>query len=308
MNHDQNFKNLIIDYPLAALQLFAEPEAPVNYRGAKITPIRQEQLQQKLGENYRELDVPLLVEWPNGEREALLFALEEETQSSRFSIHRLAHYCLDLAQMYKTNRVVPVVIFLKTSNALTQLELGGDRHIYLSFNYLCCALAALNWRDYADSDNLVACLNLPNMKHKKSERIDVMACATRALGRLESDPKQQAKYLDFIDIYSNLSDNERKLYAKKYPKESSMTSNFAHRFEQQGLEKGLQQGMQQGMQQGKEQGVLQGEITMLLRLIESKFGKPNKNVKQRIEQADSQTLLQWSERILHAKVLEDIWH
>ena len=72
--------------------------------------------------------------------------------------------------MYKTNRVVPVVIFLKTSNALTQLELGGDRHIYLSFNYLCCALAALHWLDYANSDNLVACLNLPNMKRKDSER------------------------------------------------------------------------------------------------------------------------------------------
>jgi hypothetical protein len=47
---------------------------------------------------------------------------------------------------------------------------------------------------------------------------------------------------------------------------------------------------------------------MLLRLIESKFGKPSKNIQQRIEQADSKTLLQWSERILRAQSLDDIWH
>ena len=44
-----------------------------------------------LGERFRELDVPLLVEWPDGRREALLFVLEEETNPQRFSIHRLAH-------------------------------------------------------------------------------------------------------------------------------------------------------------------------------------------------------------------------
>lgn len=35
---------------------------------ARITPIRQEQLQERLGERFRELDVPLLVEWPDGGR------------------------------------------------------------------------------------------------------------------------------------------------------------------------------------------------------------------------------------------------
>lgn len=41
----------------------------------------------------------MLVKWPDGWREALLFVLEEETEPRRFSIHRLAHYCLDLADL-----------------------------------------------------------------------------------------------------------------------------------------------------------------------------------------------------------------
>jgi len=57
--------------------------------------------------------VPLLVECPDRRRETLLFVLEEESNAWRFSIHRLAYYCLDLAEMAKTSRVVPVIIFLR---------------------------------------------------------------------------------------------------------------------------------------------------------------------------------------------------
>lgn len=51
------------------------------------------ELKERLGDRFRELDVPLLLEWPDGRRAAVLFAFEEESETSRFSIHRLAHYC-----------------------------------------------------------------------------------------------------------------------------------------------------------------------------------------------------------------------
>ena len=35
-------------------------------RGARIIPIREEQLNERLGDRFRELDVPMLVEWPSG--------------------------------------------------------------------------------------------------------------------------------------------------------------------------------------------------------------------------------------------------
>ena len=164
MNHDQNFKNLILDYPLQALRFFAAEEAAAVDERARIVPIRQEQLQERLGERFRELDVPLLVEWPDGRREAVLFALEEESAGRRFSIHRLAHYCLDLAELFATERVVPVVIFLHGGDgAPGELALGGDRHGYLRFRYLACDLPRIEATRYLDSDNLVARLNLPNM-------------------------------------------------------------------------------------------------------------------------------------------------
>ena len=93
VSHDQNFKNLIIDYPRQAIELFSPEEARHIGPKARVVPLRQEQLKERLGE-----------------REALLFVLEEETDPDRFSIHRLAHYCLDLSELCETSRVVPVVI------------------------------------------------------------------------------------------------------------------------------------------------------------------------------------------------------
>ncbi len=113
MTHDQNFKNLILDYPRQAIAFFATQEAMNLDESVEIIPIRQEQLKERLGDRFRELDVPLLVKWPDGRREALVFALEEHTSPSRFSVHRIAHYCLDLSELCQTDRVVPVVTFLR---------------------------------------------------------------------------------------------------------------------------------------------------------------------------------------------------
>ena len=131
MRHDQNFKNLILDYPFAALAFFANDEAADGLQGAKVLPVHQEQIKERLGDRFRELDVPLLVEWPDGRREALLFVVEEESDPQRFSLHRLAHYCLDLSDLLKTDRVVPVVIFLRGGPRRRELVLGGDRHTFL---------------------------------------------------------------------------------------------------------------------------------------------------------------------------------
>ena len=96
------------------------------------TTVRQEQLQERLGKHFRALDVPLLVEWSNGRREAILFVLEEETDRRRFSLHRLAHYCLDLAELFETDRVVPVTIFLRDADAApASLTLGTESRIYI---------------------------------------------------------------------------------------------------------------------------------------------------------------------------------
>jgi hypothetical protein len=78
MDHDHNFKNLIVDYSWQALSFFAYEESEGISPKVHITPVRQEQLKERLGERFRELDVPLLVEWPEtisrrGKQDGIIF-------------------------------------------------------------------------------------------------------------------------------------------------------------------------------------------------------------------------------------------
>ena len=73
-------------------------------------------------------------------------------------------------------------------------------------------------------------------------------------------------------------------------------------------QQGYQQGHQAGHQAGHQQRHQEGEATILLRLMERKFGTVPENLRERIEQADADTLLDWSERILTAEIPEDVVH
>jgi hypothetical protein len=176
---------------------------------ARLLPIRQAQLQKRRGERGRELDVPTRVEWPDGRRGALLFAFEEKTEPGRFSIYRLARYCLELAELFDAERVVPVVIFLHPGRLPVRLTLGGDRHRYLDFRHLACALFRLQASDYFKSRNIAARLNLPDMACEPSRKVDVYAYAVRGVLELEPSLERRLKYLDLVDTYANPADNER---------------------------------------------------------------------------------------------------
>ena len=248
-----------------------------------------------------------MVEWPDRRRDALLFAFEEETEARRFSILRLVHYCADLADLFKTHRVVPVVIFLRgRGSAARRIVLGSDQESYLSFHYLVCDLATMPYRRFLNSDNLVARLNLPNMDYPPQERVAVYAHAVRGLADLESDPDKRRKYLDFIDIYAALEEDELAQYEREFPQENALMSSFAERFRQEGMQQGLEQGRAQGRTQGREQGARLGEARMLARQLELRFGPVSAEVRQRLEQADEATLMRWSERVLSARRLEDV--
>ena len=236
--HDQNFKNLILDYPVQALEFFAGKEAGSDLSEARIVPVRQEQLMDRLGDRFRELDTPLLVEWSDGRREAILFVVEEETKTSQFSIYRLARYCLDLAELMGTDRVVPVVIFLRTGNQRSYLRLGSDSCAYMEFRYLMCKLKSLPSVRYYDSDNIVARLNLPNMAYPPEDRLEMYLMAQTGLARLETNPEKQRKYADFIDFYADLSEEEVIRYRDSYLSEKGEIMGLVSVLKEEGRQEG----------------------------------------------------------------------
>ena len=303
VSHDQNFKNLILDYPRHALEFFARDEAPAPEDDVDIVPVRQEQLQQRLGRRYHELDVPLRVEWVDGRREVVLFAVEEESDGRRFSRHRLAHYCLDLAEMFNTDRVVPVSIFLRAGSAPQTLALGTERSRYLTFDYLACRLHAMDAARWLDSDNPVARVNLPNMRSPAERRVEVYAQAVRGLLTLEPDVDKRAKYLEFIDIYAALTDNEFRRYRRQYPEDNTTMAGFFQRARDEGRD----EGRVEGRDEGRVEGRVDGERAVLTRLLRRRFGPLSPAVADRLHGASTADLEAWADNVLDAPTLNEVF-
>jgi predicted transposase YdaD len=74
-----------------------------------------------------------------------------------------------------------------------------------------------------------------------------------------------------------------------------------------GWEYGKQEGLEEGIEKGKQEGILQGEVLMLQNQLRLKFGNLPDSIMQRLQTADSAELLYWSERILSADSLAEIF-
>ena len=70
--------------------------------------------------------------------------------------------------------------------------------------------------------------------------------AFRGLRELEPDTERQAKYLEFIDIYAALDENERQQYEREYPEDHNAMVGIVTRAREEGIQQGIQKGMQQG--------------------------------------------------------------
>ncbi len=254
----------------------------------RIVPARQEQLKERLGNRFRELDVPLLVEWADGRREAVLFVLEEESDWRHFSLHRLAHYCLDLAELFETNRVVPVAIFLRAAEgAPASLTLGTERRRYLAFDTLACKLKEIPAERWQHSNNMVARVNLPNMQSPQNRKVDIYAEAIRGLLALEQDSDKRAKYIEFIDSYAGLTENEYRRYQHQYREDSSTMAGV--------------------IQRARDEGRVEGERALLETLLRRRFGLLSPEVAERLGRASAADLETWAENVLEAPTLDDVF-
>ncbi len=82
-------------------------------------------------------------------------------------------------------------------------------------------------------------------------------------------------------------------------------------WKQQGIEEGRQQGRLEGRQEGRlegrQEGRQEGEAEFLIHLLERRFGQIGETMRERIEAADTRTLLIWGERILTAQTIEEVF-
>ncbi len=123
--------------------------------------------------------------------------------------------------------------------------------------------------------------------------------AISGLLTLEQDSDRRAKYIEFIDIYAGLTDNEYRRYRQQYREDSSTMAGI--------ISRAREEGMQQGMEQSMRQGRVKGERALLERLLRRRFGLLSPEVAARLGQASAADLETWAESVLDASTLDDVF-
>lgn len=76
---------------------------------------------------------------------------------------------------------------------------------------------------------------------------------------------------------------------------------------EKGIEKGIKKGIEQGIEAGIEKGMLSGEAVMLRRLLHLRFGELPQWVDTRFGHATHADLERWSQRVLDARTLSEVF-
>ena len=308
-SHDQNFKNLILAYPREALAFFLPEEGFTLDGNFTVRPLRQELPKRRLGDRFFEMDTPLRVSWPGGEREDMVVLFEEESVPSRFSPLRLLHYTTGLALAEKIERAAVVVIFLRRGRIRSEFCLQADGGWTVRFRFRTVELPRLKAADFAAHPNVVArilsvCMGYPS---DPLSRVRVYAHAVNGLLELEPDPEKQNLFEGFIASYLHLGDDEFRLYQQLYPSEKTHMAGLVEHL-RENLTKELEPMLRQQlrpvlMQEGAQQGVAR----MLADMLAERFGPLDDETSKRLAGASQEELRHWSLRLLTAQSLDEVF-
>ncbi|TVR00937.1 MAG: hypothetical protein EA399_02910 [Desulfovibrionales bacterium] len=296
-SHDHNFKNVFLDFPREALELFY-PQALEQYGELQeITFVRQEPRKHRLADSGLALDMPILFRFARGS--LLLWLVEFQEDKEKFSIYKLLRYTTDLMEAHPDAVVIPAVLFTDRKawrkDVPRQLESKFAGTTFLHFEYVHLKLFALQAKDYYNVNNPVAKILMPKMQYPASERLEVLRHAYQGLFQLASRVHFE-KYVDFIDVYAEVQPEEQKaLYDDIIEhKETAMLAQYI---------KDL------GRVEGRVEGELTASSRILQRQLNKRFGKSitDFDVQGRLRKATPEQLDLWAERILDAKNVDEVF-
>jgi predicted transposase YdaD len=165
------------------------------------------------------------------------------------------------------------------------------------------------WAELEASDNLFALVVMAQLRAKLSrEGENRRKWKYRLLQSLYDrgcDRETIQQLFRVIDWMIRLPEElERQLLTDIYRLEEERHMPYVTSAERFGMERGHAL----GMEKGRQEGLRQGEATILLRQIELKFGAAAARAhRARIESADIDSLQQWSERILSAQAVDELF-
>lgn len=178
----------------------------------------------------------------------------------------------------------------------------------------------LDWQDKTDQllqhDNpfglLIAAQLTAKLIKDGKNRVDNLIGYYRLAAQKKLPREQVVQLVVFLEWIVALPEDLTPYYNEQLEhleEDSKMT--YISIIERQGIQKGLEQGIEKGIEKGVEQGIGQGRISTLQgtlqKLLQLKFGEPATEYEQRVLQAEEAELTLWTERVLFAERIKDVF-
>ena len=106
-----------------------------------------------------------------------------------------------------------------------------------------------------------------------------------------------------MELYLTLNTEERQLLGQQYPQEKQRMNQLTARW----YEEGRIEGRQQGRLEGQQEGRLEGQLKTLVRQLARRFGTLDKATEARLQGATQGELDRWTDSILTARTLEEVF-
>jgi hypothetical protein len=252
----------------------------------------------KTGQRY--VDKLIRVFLKNGSEPWILIHLEVEQNPGPEFPERMFIYALRLFDKYR--RPLASCALLTDNNTHcrpTSYEVGFGGSLLQQKFLLCKLIDFEKERDILESSSnpfaTVILFHLDALAAKKlpqEERLRTKISLTKRLYEKGFQKQEIINLFRFLDFSIALS----RPLELKYREEVHQIEAKKHMSYVSSIER---ISMQQGMQQG--------EYSLLVRLLEHKFKRVPESYRQRLKEADAETLLVWGERVLDSFSLEDVF-
>ena len=260
MDHDGLYKALLNEFFLPFIRLFF-PDLAQQIEPDSIKEKEQELLTDLQGGQTNRVDI--LREVRLKERASLILILvEPQSYDDKEFGERLFRYFTRLYDKYRLP-IFPVALLSYQSPKTTApniFRVGFEGFTAITFNYAVIQLNQLNWQDFADVDNLVACALMAQMQVARKDRPKAKLTALNQLAELNLNPAQVQMVSGFIDSYLPLNEKQQ--------------TEFNQEFEKTNLNKkeAVMQIVTSWMREGIAQGKVEGELNIISKQLTWRYG------------------------------------
>jgi Domain of unknown function (DUF4351) len=318
IDHDSLFKKLIQNFFPEFIELFFPDISSVLDKDSIIFLPQEILTDTKRGDKKI---VDMLVQAKYQDEETLfIIHIEHQSYIPKDLGERMFCYYADL---YKLNGVpiLPIIIFshdvpMTKQPSFFNISVRGKSVI--QFDYEVVQLNQLNWQDFANIQNPVASALMSKMQMDANERATVKLVSLQLLASLGLNQALVKQVSAFIDTYLKLNTEEEEVFnsqiASIEPKQKEQVMEIVTSWMEKGVEKGKEIGIEIGKELGREEGTEIGRqlgkqeqaASLVLRLLQHRFGELGQSQQERIQGLSAKRLEELGEALLDFNSITDL--